>query len=336
MAVRYFTKKIIRFIVITRAILRAINIIILPFTCGISRTTKSPRSIDNKYINGSGITKVSAHRAGGTLAPENTMLAFKYCLESPDYDVDILEFDLHMTKDHKLILLHDDTFDRTSDSELVLGKEEVLASDLTYEQISQFNLGYDFVDNNGNYPYRAEDADLSSVRVVLLEEVIQYIESIAESENREIQYIIEIKDGDDLGKKATDELYRLMNKYDTLHRTIVGTFEGEITKYIDSTYADITRSASIIEVLGFYESFLLNLDLSKFDVKYDVLQIPYDQFVINLGTSAIIDYAHAHGIAMQYWTINEADKIAELKAHGADAIMTDNPKVAYDIIYGGK
>ncbi|MEG2450362.1 MAG: glycerophosphodiester phosphodiesterase family protein, partial [Clostridia bacterium] len=67
-------------------------------------------------------------------------------------------------------------------------------------------------------------------------------------------------------------------------------------------------------------------------LKFDVLQIPYDQFVLNFGTKAVIDYAHKYGLAVQYWTINDPVKIAELCANGADCIMTDNPEAGYNII----
>ena len=48
--------------------------------------------------------------------PENTMLAFESCMNSKDFNTDIFEFDLHITKDNKLILLHDDTLDRTTNA----------------------------------------------------------------------------------------------------------------------------------------------------------------------------------------------------------------------------
>lgn len=69
-----------------------------------------------RYITTDGKAMVSAHRSGGDLNPEESMAAFKNCVESKDFQTDIFEFDLHITKDGVLILLHDDTLDRTSDS----------------------------------------------------------------------------------------------------------------------------------------------------------------------------------------------------------------------------
>jgi len=56
-------------------------------------------------------TLVAAHRGGAALWPENSLLAFRQALA---LGVDALEFDLHMTADGEVIVLHDPTLDRTS------------------------------------------------------------------------------------------------------------------------------------------------------------------------------------------------------------------------------
>ena len=118
------------------------------------------------------------------------MLAFETCIESENFDVDIFEFDLHITKDGKLILLHDNTLDRTTDSETVFGKEGVIPSEKTYEELRELNFGADFCNQKGEYPYRnlEQDEIPDNLRAVLLEDVLDYLES-----NGGFDYIIEIK-----------------------------------------------------------------------------------------------------------------------------------------------
>lgn len=55
------------------------------------------------------------------------------------------------------------------------------------------------------------------------------------------------------------------------------------------------------------------------------LQIPTTDYTVNLGTSRLVNYAHKHDIAVQYWTINDPDEMTYLQSIGADAIMTDVP-----------
>jgi len=56
-------------------------------------------------------TLIAAHRGGAALWPENSLLAFREALA---LGVDALEFDLHMTADGEVVVLHDPTLDRTS------------------------------------------------------------------------------------------------------------------------------------------------------------------------------------------------------------------------------
>ena len=52
----------------------------------------------------------------------------------------------------------------------------------------------------------------------------------------------------------------------------------------------------------------------------------------SLGTSKLTNYAHKNNIAVQYWTINDAEDITMLKEINADCIMSDVPDVAYNIL----
>lgn len=284
---------------------------------------------DNPYITFDEQCLISAHRAGGALAPENTLKAFETCLTSTEYKVDILEFDLHLTKDGELILLHDDTLNRTSNATEKFGSKKVYAKDKTLAEIKTLNMGENFVDENGNTPYkglRGNDVP-TECKVITLDEVLDYTESV----DNTLNYIIEIKDGGNIGRTATDKLYSVIKSRNMLERVIVGTFENEITKYMDEKYPDFIRSASIGEVLLTYYRFLFNVDLNKCDVGFEVLQIPVIP-VFDMSQKSFIDYCHHYGIALQFWTINEYDEVKKLTENGADAIITDNPKTAYNAV----
>ena len=50
-----------------------------------------------------------------------------------------------------------------------------------------------------------------------------------------------------------------------------------------------------------------------------------------MATSRVINYAHSHNMAIQYWTINDEDEIRYLLSIGADGIMTDYVEKAFEI-----
>lgn len=284
---------------------------------------------DNPFVAADGNTQISAHRSGGGIMPEETMMAFKNCAENENFTVDWFEFDLHITKDNVLVLLHDDTLDRTSDSETVFGEKEVRPEDKTYEELRMLNMGAKFENENGEMPY----ADMSGeevpndLKIVRVEEVLDYLEDVGSGT---YNYIIEIKNGEELGKKALDVLYTILEEKDLLDRVIFGTFKEEVSIHADENYPNLYRSATINEVLEFYSAVLRNDD--NFEANYIALQIPYSmpyRMIANLGTAQVINYAHEHGIAVQYWTINDKDDFDYLSSIGADCIMTDYPDVMY-------
>ncbi len=283
----------------------------------------------NPFISSDGTTQISAHRSGGGIAPEESMAAFKNCIENPHFNVDVFEFDLHITKDGVLVLLHDDTLDRTTDSEKVFGIKKARPENYTYEELRQLNIGAHFVDNDGKQPYAdlTGDALPDELRIVRLEDVLDYLESCSS-----FNYIIELKNGGENGKKGVDILYRVLKERHLLERTVFGTFQAEISQYVDDTYPDLNRSASIKEVLAFYWYALT--DRKTIDVSYRALQIPYNmpyRLLVNLGTTRVINYAHKHDIAVQYWTINQPEELRYLSSIGADCIMTDYPNELYSI-----
>ena len=299
--------------------------------------------VTNPYITDD-VAMVSAHRAGSIVAPENTLNAFKLGIEEATtggYTVDIWEFDLHITKDGELILLHDHTLDRTSNSRQVFGVKDARPEDYTLEQLRELNMGYNF-ELDGEYPFRdlaAADITAQDLRVCTLEEVLDYMSSdeataAAPAEFGKFRYIIEIKNSGKLGEKAADILYDTLVEYGILEDVVFGTFNQNVTDYVDENYPDMLRSSSICEALDFWFAYLTGADLSKRGVGYCALQIPYSKSISFLGDAGLIEYAHKYNIAVQFWTINESDDVEYLQSVGADCIMSDSPDMCYDVLKG--
>lgn len=321
-------KTLLSLLIIILAFVLIIGLIVPTINYFIKEDVKVYDGLTNPHISKER-TFISAHRAGGDLAPEETLSAFELCMTDTSYSVDVVEFDLHITKDGNLILLHDDTVNRTSDATERFGKDEVYAKDLTLAELKTLNFGENFVDPDGNTPYkgkRGEDIP-DNVKVLSLKEILDYLTAT----KSDLNYVIEIKDDGDLGKKAMDMLYKTLVEYNILNQTIVGTFHNTITKYIDEAYPDVIRSASIMEVLGMYLGFLFNVQTKlTYSYSFEVLQIPVGMFVWDFGDAGFINYAHKRNIAVQYWTINDTEEADRLRKNGADCIITDNPKAIYN------
>ncbi len=78
--------------------------------------------------------KIVGHRGYSEIAPENTKLAFDCAY---NFGFDGIEIDVHKTKDEKLVVIHDETIDRTSDQK---GK----VKDLTLAELKKMNFSFKF------------------------------------------------------------------------------------------------------------------------------------------------------------------------------------------------
>ena len=287
----------------------------------------------NPYIREYLDTDVSAHRAGAGVAPQNTLMAFeKILLEADEIGVDTFEFDVQLTADGELILLHNLTYDATSNAVEAFGHEEVYASDLTFEESQVLNLGENFTPDGENYPYRGLRGDdiPYNLRVARCKDIIDYIE--ANCGDKIYNYIIEIKSVEEIGKAAADELYRIITERNMWDRVIWATSKPEVAEYLRTAYPDTPRSATTSEVIEFYLYARMGWDLNKTNFQYCALQIPgRSDYMINLGTRKVINYAHKYNLAVQYWTINDEKDAERLIANGADCIMTDYPEMVQNI-----
>ncbi len=250
---------------------------------------------------------VIAHRGGAGLKPENTMPAF---INAVNLGVDMLEIDVRLTADGNLVTHHDSTIDRMSD-----GQGEIYQK--TYQELKEFDF-------SGSFSDTCLQSGEEKVEITLLQDVMQKFENM--------QLTVEIKDGDERGRKAVDELMKLVKKFAYEDKLIVGSFHDEVLKYLKNNYSeDIKISASKKKVAGFYLTNKLNLDgLWNFDIA--ALQIPTTYKGFKLAQSDLIKAAHRKNIAVHFWTVNDPAEMKRLIDLNADGIMTDRPDVLLDII----
>lgn len=284
----------------------------------------------NPLIKTDGKAIVCAHRSGALIAPENTLMAFQACAESKEFEVELFEFDLRRTKDGKLIVVHDKTLDRTTNACEHFGETDIFVENKTYDEIRQLNLGENYQDANGNYPYRGLRGDdiPDNLRAVDVEEIFDYLES-----KKKYLYSIDIKNAGELGKTASDEFNAILKKRNMLDQVIQATFHYEIAKYVDKTRPETIRGGCRIEFFLFYIAATFNLPLKREHFKFKVLQIPGNQYrIVKAASKRLVTYAHNRGIAVQYWTINDEKEIRRINSIGADCIMSDVPDLCYKVI----
>lgn len=300
-------------------------------------------SSSNVFIKDKNMTRpmLAAHRGGSLNNPENTLMAYRAAVS--DYNIDIVESDIWVTKDGKIVFSHDGTIDRMSDVALFDNtKEKHYISEYTLEELENFNFGYGFKNKEGNYPYR----DLVTVnqanrKEVLRENGLQILEvgklfeEFYETKPG-LMFIVEIKNGNELGFLAANALDDLLtNQFPNYkNNVVIGTFHDEISADLRENHPSLLRGASTGDAAGFIITQLLGVNLfNKAD--FVCLQIPTEYTIkgirLGLDKKTIIRRAHRRGIAVQFWTINDAEDMKYLAKLGCDCIMTDDPELFNEV-----
>lgn len=245
-----------------------------------------------------------AHRGGRGLAPEGTMAAFDNAMR---LQVDMFEYDTHITKDGHLVVIHDATVDRTTNG-------SGWVNEMTLEEIQSLDAGYHFVDENGELSFRDQGT---------------YIPTVAEVFERfpNMRHLIELKDTNQvhLYEDMVQELWHLIQKYNMLDNVMVGSFSHAINERFDAvSWGQIPIGAGEEVVRDFVKKHVPYLNgLAKSTA--DSLQLPTEAEGYDLTTKNIIESAKKRNMSIYYWTINDEDKMRELIGKGVDGMITDYP-----------
>jgi glycerophosphoryl diester phosphodiesterase len=255
-----------------------------------------------------------AHKGGALLAPENTMAAF--ALADSLSGIDFLDIDIHMSRDGRLVCLHDNTVDRTTN-----GHGHV--DEYTLAELQRLDAGYHFQDAQGHYSYRGQGVYIPDVEEVFERYAAKY------------HLHFEVKDAyPKRGASQIEErLLALIQKYHMEQRVIVASFQQRIVdRFIDKSDGQIATGAGRSEVTRFVLSQKLHLS-RDYCKKVDILEIPERSGGINLADARLILAAHQCGMEVYYWTIDEPEMMGRLLEMGADGIFSNRPDILQRVIH---
>lgn len=266
---------------------------------------------DHAYFEEREEPLVIAHRGGMSLAPENTLEAFRNAAELGS---DILEYDVHITSDDQLVVIHDDTVDRTTN-----GSGAV--NEMTLEELKSLDAGYHFEDENGEFSYR--DA---GVQIPTVDEVF--------TEFGDKRHLIELKDTNEpeLYEVLIDEMWLNIQKHNMEDNVLIASFDHDINlRFRDVSKGDVAIGAGEQETRQFvtmHKAFLNAL----YQPEASAFQLPTEQEGYDLADWKLIRGANNRSMHVYYWTINDEETMRELIELGADGIMTDDPRLLIDIL----
>ena len=247
-------------------------------------------------------TLVIGHRGFCQIAPENTLPSFKLAKTA---GADMVELDYHHTKDGELLVIHDDTLDRTTDAVAKWGGSKIHVEDKTLAELKTLDAGKWF------------DPQFAGTRLPTLKEALDLIEDGNVT-------LIERKGG------AAAACVKLLNEQKLINRVMVLSFDWI---YLADFHQQEPRQVlSALGPLSHRDGKKLT-DPEKFlskrwvdeAVKSGVLAMGWNAQV----TKEAVAYAHRKGLRIWIYTINDPTEANRLLDLGVDGIITNNTSIIW-------
>jgi glycerophosphoryl diester phosphodiesterase len=251
--------------------------------------------------------QVIAHQGGNHLWPDNTLFAFEQATAA---GVDVLEMDVHASSDGHLVVIHDDTVDRTTNG-------SGLVWELSLEEIQSLDAAYNWphhIDTD-EHPYRGQ-----GIRVPTLEAVLQRFP--------DMPMVIEIKQSD---PPIVDEFGRLLQQYDREQNTVVASFSPEVMQEFRQKFPAFATSGVEPEIRTFFVLTKLFAGW-VYPPPMHVFAVPEQFGNLRVITPRFVSSAQRRGIEVQAWTINEREQMIRMLDAGVDGIITDEPVLLINLL----
>ena len=227
-----------------------------------------------------------AHRGGAAYAPENTLASFSNAIKM---GADMIECDVHLSSDGQVVVIHDDTLDRTSS-----GKGPV--RDKTLQELKKLDAGGWFAEK-----FRGE-------QIPTLEEVLKLAKGRA-------GVIIEIKNGPHYYAGIEEKVLELVKKEKMEENIMIISFDHQCLRKIHELDPRIVTGA-------LYSGNILNCHRIAHDAHSKYVAPDWE-----LVTEETVKDAHSHSIKINVWTINDPDTMKRFIDMGVDCITTNKPDV---------
>ena len=143
----------------------------------------------------------------------------------------------------------------------------------------------------------------------------------------DIGIIIELKQrGAALAHAVVEEVRRA----NALSRVCLGSFSVSALRAARAAAPGIMTSGARFEVrMALYRSWC---GLTPGRVPYQAFQVPETSGGTRVVSPRFVELAHKSGVAVQVWTVDEPDDMRRLLDWGVDAIISDRPDVAADVV----
>jgi glycerophosphoryl diester phosphodiesterase len=238
-----------------------------------------------------GLTQIFAHRGFSAAFPENTMKAF---IEAEKAGADGLEIDVQLTKDGEVVVIHDESVDRTTNG-------TGFVKDLTYKEL------------------RKLDASYKNKKCLKKEPIPAFIELLEWLTTNRLICNVELKNGIFSYLGMEEKVVSLIRHYKLEDRIILSSFNHYSIVYSYHLAPEIETAPLYSE--GIYMPWVYAKSIQSKGIHPKLIAAPNE----------IIIRAMENGIAVRPYTVNKEKDMQRLLDIGCTAFITDDPLKALKI-----
>ncbi len=236
-------------------------------------------------------TRIYAHRGASGYAPENTLEAFALAAKM---GADGVELDVHLSLDGELIVTHDERIDRVSDG-------SGLVRDMTLAQLKRFHF-------NKTFP------EYKDARVPTLREVYELLEPTGLHVNVELKTNLFDYPG------IEEKCVALARETGMEARVLYSSFNHHSLLRVKAIDASLPCGILYDNVMVRPWEYAKGLGLNALHMHYSELRI-----------AGAVQAAHAAGLLVDPWTVNDEDMMRECARLGVDIMITNYPDKARQV-----
>jgi glycerophosphoryl diester phosphodiesterase len=237
---------------------------------------------------------VIAHRGTSAHFPENTAASFDHALS---LGVDAIEFDLRISRDGHVVVIHDPTVDRTTD-----GTGAV--AELTLAELKALDAGARFTRNGRSFPWRGQ-----GLRILTFDELLDRYPSIP--------LLIEVKVA-----TAADGARQAIESHNSVGRVLMDSTAIDAVTPFRGT--PLLSGACFDDVLHLLPHVITGH--APATLPYSALCIPRWYKGLPIPVRRLAKLARSRGVSTHVWTVNDPNVARSLWAGGINGIITDDPE----------
>lgn len=237
-------------------------------------------------------TKVWAHRGASGYAPENTIAAFRKAVQMK---ADGVELDIQLSKDGEPVVIHDETVDRVSD-------REGFVRDFTLNELRKIDVslpvpGFGFE------------------RIPTLAEVLEELKPTGMMIN------IECKTGIFFYPGLEEKMIKLVQDMHMTDRIWCSSFNHESVRKVQRLCPEMKTGFLISDVI---------IDVADYTAKNGAMAL--HPALYHMQDEELIGKCKRNGLAVHVWTVNKRQDMRTLCKAGVDAIITNYPDIARNVV----